>query len=215
MLPTISYAICVHDEPGHYIKALLDQLLKHISPEDEIVVVDDFSTNEETLKTLSLYEDRINLNQHALNNDFAAHKNYMNSVCSKQYIFNVDCDEVPHDNLLKAIKEILLFNPNTDLFYVPRINIVQGITEKHIKEWGWRMDAKGLINYPDPQPRIYKNSPKLQWTGKVHETISGAEKYSTLPPFDEAGTPVPDYCLLHMKDISRQEKQNSYYNTIV
>tara|TARA_R110002167_G_scaffold327385_4_gene533685 strand:- start:459 stop:1502 length:1044 start_codon:yes stop_codon:yes gene_type:complete len=54
------------------------------------------------------------------------------------------------------------------------------------------------------QWRIYKNDSKIQWQGKVHETITGHTTFAELPP-EEA------YALYHPKDIKRQEKQNAFY----
>ena len=48
MVP-ISYCITTHNEGAMYIRPLLDRLLKHLQPEDEIVIVDDFSTDESTV----------------------------------------------------------------------------------------------------------------------------------------------------------------------
>ena len=51
------------------------------------------------------------------------------------------------------------------MLIVPRKNLVEGLTEAHIKKWGWRVNEKGWVNWPDQQKRIYKNTPKIQWTG--------------------------------------------------
>ena len=75
----ISFAITTHNE-GHYIQQLLDQLIPHCEKTgDEIVVVDDNSTDEYTLQILYNYadQDKIKLHNHALNNNFANHKNYI------------------------------------------------------------------------------------------------------------------------------------------
>ena len=48
---------------------------------------------------------------------------------------------------------------------------------------------------------------KIKWKNKVHEVLTGFEIMSTLPSEGE-------YCLLHPKKNNRQEKQNSYYDTL-
>ena len=66
---------------------------------------------------------------------------------------------------------------------------------------------KPINNFPDYQQRIYKNDKNIKWINKVHEILQGFDKFGTLPPDDP-------YCLIHAKDIKRQEKQNNYYNTL-
>jgi glycosyltransferase involved in cell wall biosynthesis len=210
----ISYALTTHNEGSVYIRPLLERLLKHIKLDDEIVVVDDYSTEETTVDVLQEYGDKINLYYHNLDNDFAQHKNFVKSKCTKDYIFFIDADENVHDNLLTTLEEILLNNSEIELFYVPRINIVQGITQEHITKWGWNINDKGWINYYDPQGRICANKPELKWEGFVHERIVGHKTHATLPAFDSDGNPIADYCLLHIKDIRRQERQNNFYSNL-
>ena len=63
---SISYCITTHNEGAIYLRPLFERLLKYLQPEDEIVVVDDNSTEETTIQTLSVFEDRLNLHQHSL-----------------------------------------------------------------------------------------------------------------------------------------------------
>jgi hypothetical protein len=94
-----------------------------------------------------------------------------------------------------------------DLILVPRINIVQGITNEHIQKWEWQVNEHGWINFPDVQTRLYKKSDKIQWVGNVHERIIGIESYSSFP-MDEV------YCLKHIKSIEKQENAVKLYQTI-
>jgi len=96
---------------------------------------------------------------------------------------------------------------DVDMFLVPRWNLVDGITEEHIKKWGWRVDEIGRINWPDYQTRIYKNKEDIVWKNKVHERLSGYETYSAFPEEKE-------FCLFHSKTIDRQENQNKFYEEI-
>jgi hypothetical protein len=98
-------------------------------------------------------------------------------------------------------------NSEVDLFFVPRINTVEGLTQEHIIKWRWNVDEKGWVNFPDYQTRIYKKSPEIKWEGKVHERITGTKTFSPLPAEEV-------WCLYHPKNIEKQEKQNNYYGTI-
>lgn len=204
----ISYAITVHNEEPEYLIPLFDKLLRLKQPEDEIVVVDDCSTNPDTIKVFVDYKDKVTISEHHLNGDFAAHKNYLNSVCKGSYIFSIDADELPHDLLIKVLPEVLMMNPAVDLFTVARINVVTNITPEDIAKWRWNVNEKGYVNFPDRQTRIYKNKPGIRWEGKVHERIVGDMLHADLPEDDS-------YCLAHIKSIDRQRAQNLFYETLV
>jgi glycosyltransferase involved in cell wall biosynthesis len=138
-------------------------------------------------------------------NDFAIWKNKLNDYCSGDYILQLDADEMITEELIKMLPAILESNSEVDLFVLPRINTVEGITEEHINKWGWKQDEQGRINFPDWQGRLYRKG--LNWYGKVHERIIGAKKYSIMPE-DEG------FCILHPKTIERQERQNNFYSKI-
>ena len=208
MTPLISFAVTTHNE-GEYIRDLFDQLVPHCEQTgDEIVVVDDNSTDPFTLNLLYDYADRniIQLYSHELNHDFGAHKNFLNSKCNGKYIFQVDADEKFNQNLLTYLHDII-DNNDIDLYMIPRVNIVNGLTEQDIRGWGWRINEKGWVMFPDYQTRLYKNIPEIKWEGKVHERIVGYKTTAPLPEEEE-------WCLYHIKDIDRQRKQNDYYDTI-
>jgi glycosyltransferase involved in cell wall biosynthesis len=191
-----------------YIDSLMQRLLRHLQPEDEIVVVDDYSDEPTTVQVLEKYKDKISYYQHKFEGDFSAHKNFAKSKCAKQYIFFIDADENMHENLMLTLKEILYNNSKVDLYLVPRVNVVVGLTPEHIAKWGWTVNEKGYVMYPDLQTRIIKNIETIKWEGKVHERLVGHETHTTLPYETE------DYCLLHMKDIKRQELQNNLYESL-
>ena len=64
-----------------------------------------------------------------------------------------------------------------------------------------------IINWCDFQSRIFKNTPHIRWKNKVHETLSGQRFFAALPAEEQ-------FSLYHHKHISKQEKQNSYYDTL-
>jgi hypothetical protein len=204
----ISFAITVCNELTE-IKTLVPFLVKNKREEDEIVVLyDEKNGDEEIIKFLNEFvkTNSIKLHKDLFENDFATWKNKLNSYCSGDYIFQLDADELISEYLLKNVNELVSLNPEVDLFYIPRKNIVDGITEEHIKKWKWNLDKNGWINFPDYQGRIYRKG--LEWYGKVHERISSGRIYSLLPIDDE------NYFLTHIKTINKQEKQNNYYNTL-
>ena len=200
----ISYAITVHNEHEE-LERLLNQLVNNIRSEDEIIVQMDTTATDKVVSVINKYN--LTKYYYPLNKDFAAFKNNLSKHCTKEFIFQIDADEYPHLHLLESLPEILEYNYNIDVFLTPRINTVEGLTEQHIKQWGWNINEKGWVNFPDYQWRIWKNSSKIKWINKVHERLDGFNEYSALPQMEE-------YCLIHPKSIERQEKQNQFYGTI-
>ena len=201
----ISYAILTHNE-GQYIETLLSFLTTHKRSEDEIVVVDDFSTDLETIEILKKYNHQIKLDYRTFDGDHTQ-KNHLNSICTGDYILQLDADELVKSDFIEMLPQLLEDNNEIDLFIMPRINTVEGLTPEYIAKWRWNVNEKGWINFPDVQTRIYKNSDKIGWSGKVHERIVGFESYTNFPA-DEI------YCIIHPKTIDRQERQNNYYDTL-
>jgi hypothetical protein len=208
----ISYCITVCDEHKE-LHTLLSKLHGLIEDNDEVIVLRDMDkTNSEVNEVLnhfiSLYKGKLIVIDSHLNNDFASFKNQFLDWAVSDYIFQIDADEVPNDFLIENIKEILKINRDIDCFYIPRVNKVEGITQEHINKWRWRVDEQQRINFPDPQMRLFKFGKGIKWKNKVHEVLDGYKTVSMLPHDTE------DFCLYHIKSIDKQEKQNSYYETI-
>lgn len=206
----ISYAITVCNEFDETLK-LLTLLLNYKSTNSEIVVLlDTPKASKELIEYLELQAnaDKITLIESEFGGDFAQWKNLLNSQCKGEWIFQLDADELLSPNLIVNLEDILEANTDKEMIAVPRINIVNGLTESHIQKWGWNLNERGWVNFPDFQTRIYKNkAEQIGWSGKVHERIVGFQSYTSLPT-DEL------YCIKHIKEIERQEKQNNYYDTL-
>jgi len=201
----ISLAITVcneHQELKTLLEYLSDRALSH---QYEIVVqIDQDNYTDEVIG--AIISRGIKHWFYPLNKDFASYKNELAKHCSGEYIFQIDADEIPTAELLNILPSILESNPEVDVYLVPRINTVSGITEEHILKWGWRYENE-RINFPDYQWRIYRNDESIRWKNKVHEVLEGYKQYAALPAQDE-------FCLIHPKTIERQEKQNDFYTTI-
>ena len=201
----ISLAITVCDEHQE-LETLLDYLQERaLSPEYEIVVQID--QDNHTKEVVSVILDRgIKHCFYPLNKDFASYKNELTKHCLGEFIFQIDADELIALEMLELLPQILKANPEVDLYYVPRINTVSGITPEHIQKWGWKYENE-RVNWPDYQTRIYRNVPEIKWRNAVHEVIEGHKHFTVLPAVDELA-------LIHPKTIEKQEKQNNFYNTL-
>jgi glycosyltransferase involved in cell wall biosynthesis len=206
----LSYAITACNEVEETIR-LVSQLLNYKDSNSEIVVLlDTPKAPVELIEYLELQAnaDHITLIESEFDNDFAQWKNFLNSHCRGEWIFQLDADEYLENDLIHNLEALLDANYDKELILVPRINTVEGLTLEHINRWGWKVNEKGWVNFPDMQTRIYKNKPDIiGWAGRVHERIGGYDSYTYLP-LDEL------YCIKHPKTIQRQETQNSYYDTI-
>ena len=206
---TISYAIPVCNE-WLQLEYLLNYLLQKKREQDEIVVqCDEGNTTPSVYQVLKQFSDykQLKVVEFPLNKDFASFKNNLKDACSGDYIFQIDADEYPDDYLMGTVEEVIKMNDKVDVFWVPRINKVNGLTKKHIEKWRWNVDNKNRVNFPDYQCRIFKNVKRIKWKNKVHEILIGHKSQSQLPANDE-------FCLIHVKDIERQEKQNNFYSTL-
>ena len=203
----ISYGITVCDELEE-IKRLVDFLLLHKREQDEIVVLlDDSKGKGDVYYYLLTTSPEVTCYRDQFKGHFADWKNQLTSYCKGDYVFQIDADELPNKLLIEMLPELLEINQEVDVFRVPRINTVIGLTEGHIRKWGWGVDLNGWVNFPDYQWRIYKNNPNIKWKNKVHEVLEGFKTISVLP--------AEEYCsLYHPKTITKQERQNNYYDTL-
>jgi hypothetical protein len=206
----VTYAITVCNEMKELIR-LLNFLQPKLKEDDEILIqYDETNVTTEVLNYLKIVE-KLHPNHkvigYPLNGNFAEFKNSLKSNSNGIFIFQIDADEIPSEYLIDNIHQILEFNKEVDLFFVPRINTVSGLTQSHIDKWKWSVNSNGWLNFPDYQSRIYRRTSEIEWSGKVHETVVGYNTVSVLPAEE-------DYCLYHPKDIERQERQNSLYENM-
>ena len=205
----ITYAVTVCNEFIE-IQRLVHHLLKNKRVHDDVVILYDSKNGNPDIETF--------LRSHSVNGEFMWHKgkfeghfadwkNKLNMLCTGDYIFQIDADEIPTKTLMDYLPDIIDANPAVDVLLVPRINTVDGLTQEHIAKWGWNIAPLGWVNFPDYQWRIFKNKSEIKWKNRVHEVLEGYKMMSNLPAEEE-------YCLHHPKTIERQERQNNYYDTL-
>jgi hypothetical protein len=206
----ISYAITVCNEYEE-IQKLVTFLKENKRVQDEVIILYDQKNGDERvaewLTKMNIYPNIQFWRGLWFEGHFADWKNKLTSYCTGDYIFQIDADEIPHKYLIDALPGILEENTDLEVLLVPRVNTVEGLTMEHINKWGWHVDINGRVNWPDYQWRIWKNKPEIKWVNKVHERLEGFKTYAPLPAEQSLS-------LYHPKDIARQEKQNSYYETL-
>ena len=206
----VTYAITVCNEINEITK-LINFLHPRIESDDEILVqYDEGGVTDDVmgyLRIINDLHDNVNVIGFPLNKDFASYKNNLKNHAKGIFIFQIDADELPSEYLITNMHDLLEANKDIDLFFVPRVNTVEGLTDEHIKKWRWNVNEKGWVNWPDLQTRLYRRTSEIEWVGKVHERIKGYNTLTILPQQEE-------FSLYHPKDIKRQEKQNELYDTI-
>ena len=149
----ISYAITVCNEYEE-IQKLIPTLMQNIREEDEIVVL--FDKKAGTAQVWNYLvdlqkEDWIKAYPKSFKDHFADWKNQLSKLCTGDYIFQIDADEYPHNSLISQLPHILEANPENEVYAVPRVNTVEGLTNEHIQKWRWNVNDKGWVNWPDYQ----------------------------------------------------------------
>ncbi len=209
----LSYAIPVCNEIDE-IKRLLTFLIENKRDEDEIVIFyDEINGSKEVREYLKSIVSGLTYNpiedypirwySYDFDGHFGNMKNELTEMCTGDYIFQIDADEMVDEYVIRLLPQVLEHN-QVDVIMVPRINTVEGLTPQHVSEWGWQVNEKGWVNFPDYQWRIYRNSESIRWKNRVHETLDGYKTLSHLPR-------NPEWCLKHHKTIDRQERQNEFY----
>lgn len=130
----------------------IEYCLKSLSFCDEIIVIDDFSTDNTAKIVTSLGAF---VYQHHLNNDFSSQRNFGLSKAKCQWVLFVDADEEISDTLKEEIQAVVL-NDTYSGFFLKRKDFFLG---KDLK-YGETASVKLL--------RLAKKEGGV-WKGKVHE----------------------------------------------
>ena len=198
----ISYAICVCNEHNE-LNSLLSFLSRVVDSEDEInILVDSGKVTDEVRDVLKKFEKRIVVNERKFCGNFSKHRNYHITKCKGEYIFVLDADEIPQEALVKNIR-----NFDSDILYVPRMNIIPGYTEEWCKRMKFSVNEVGWINWPDYQGRYFRNNGKILWSLGLHERLIGSDKVAQLQA-------IPQLALWHVKSVEKQDKQDAFYSNL-
>lgn len=142
----------------------IERCIDHVLPIcDEVIVVDSFSTDR---TTEICREKGVRLVQTEWKG-YAATKNYANSLASNDYIFSIDADEAPDQELQNAVLQL----KKEGFKGVYEVNRLTNYCGRWIRYSGW---------YPDWKMRIFPKS-QTQWIGEyVHEELEFKEELHRL-----------------------------------
>ncbi len=123
-------------------------------------------------------------------------------------MFFIDADEYINLELIKNIHNLCNLNPENEVFFFPRINILTGskeVKEEYIKLRGWKCNEKGWVNWPDIQDRLFKRNKKIYYNPIPHGRLIGYKKFSILPYEEE-------WAIIHKKSIDKQINDNKWHD---
>lgn len=195
----ITYAICVCNESKE-LYSLIAFLKKVKDLGDEInILVDTAHVSPQVLKVIEFFQNDIVVHERFFDGNFSEHRNYHLSKCTGDYIVVIDADEMPQEKLIKNIRKIIQ-ESDSELIYVPRINIQPGSTQEWLDTCKFRTNELGWVNWPDYSPRILKNSPSVRYVKALHEDVSCTGKKIGLPA-------DPSIALWHIKSVEKQDNR--------
>lgn len=202
----ISYQILCKNEDNS-LKLLLEFLTQNKREEDEINVCrDSLGENPQTLKIINGFKDQINFFEREITHTIHSQKNWLATQASGDYLFYLDADELLHEPFIKSLPKILESNPDTDIYFLPRINIVEGISSEYIKQRNWQVNEKGWINFPDIQDRLFKHNKGIKFHEIPHGRLENKGKKYAILPYEEV------YSIIHIKSFEKQTSDNNWHD---
>ena len=102
---------------------LIEQAIRSLLWADEIIVVDSFSSDG-TVEIVQSF-DRVKLLQHEYETP-TKQKNWVIPQAKHQWIFLIDADEIPTDNLINEIQSIVINPKSKELYWIYRQNYFMG-----------------------------------------------------------------------------------------
>ena len=144
----------------------LEECLRQLNFVDEIIVLDQFSTDD-TIKIAKKYTDKV---IQSSKQDFDVNRNILRSKAEGEWLLYIDSDERITSTLREEILTTIKDKKHA-AYYIPRENYVLG---KRIRHGGW---------WPDYVPKLFKKNQLIAWNGRVHESpqINGSFGYFKNP----------------------------------
>ncbi len=139
----------------------LRECLESVKWADEIIVVDDYSTDK-TIEIAKEYTDKVFQRKMEIE---GAHRNYAYSLATQDWVLSIDADERVTEELKNEIIKIVTEGSKCNGFAIPRRNY---IGDYWIKYGGWypsrqlRLFKKGVFKYEEVEvhPRAFMQDPR-------------------------------------------------------
>ncbi len=195
---SISVALAVYNEEEN-IKKCIDAVYDFA---DEIIVVDGKSIDK-TISILKEIDKNRKIKIYSENNPVMFHINKQKALdkCSKDWILQLDADEIIDEKLQKEIKEIIK-KTEFNGYWIPRLNYFLG---NPLTKGG---------QYPDYTLRLYKNKKAHLPCKDVHEqaVVEGHIGYLKNPikhyPYKNFGSYIDKWNRYNIKEAIKLKSEN-------
>ncbi|MBL7069756.1 MAG: glycosyltransferase family 2 protein [Candidatus Omnitrophica bacterium] len=151
--PNLSVAVIVKNEERN-----ISDCLKTVAWADEIVILDDHSTDK-TVEIARSFTDKIHERKMDVE---GTHRNYLYSLCSNEWVLSLDADERVAPELKREIVETLKKERESPRHNAYSIPIKTYIGDKWAQCAGW---------YPAPKVRLFRKSKFRYDDSEVHPRI--------------------------------------------
>lgn len=149
----LSVAVIVKNEEKN-----ISNCLKTVEWADEIVILDDYSTDK-TVEIARSFTDKIHKRKMDIE---GTHRNYLYSLCSNQWVLSLDADERVTPELKDEIIETLKKEEQASRHSAYSIPIKSFIGNRWAKYAGW---------YPAPKVRLFRKDKFRYDQSEVHPRI--------------------------------------------
>lgn len=135
----------------------IKQCIKGLSKLDEIIVIDDYSTDDTIKRIKNFRNKKIKIFHRKLNGNFAKQRNFALEKTENDWVLFIDPDETVSEKLLSEILRVVENNKETNGYFIKRLDYAWGKKLKHGEAGNMKLLRLGLKS-------------RGLWKGKVHET---------------------------------------------
>lgn len=188
----------------------IEKCIRSLAWCDEIIVIDDLSTDGTIKKINSLHLKQLKIFTHPLENDFATQHNFGIKNAAGDWVLFIDDDEIVSSKLAEEIKRAIQTN-KYDGYLIPRRDFFFG---KFLR-FGETSSVKFL--------RFARKNSGI-WERKVHEIWKISGKTGQLknpidhfphPSISEFITSINQYTTIDAKELNKEGKEFSYFKVLI
>lgn len=201
---TIGYMILCKNE-DESLNQLLKQITELKGTSDKVYIVRDSNgSNNKTKYIIESYKDDIISFEKPVDKAIHDQKNWLATQADTDYLFYLDADELLDERFYMIVHDLISTN-DVDVFFLPRTNIVEGLTEEYRASRGWVLDEKGRVNWPDVQDRLFRNNKGIHFNPIPHGRLIGQDTFAALPEEEL-------YAIYHRKTLEKQVSDNDWHD---